>query len=124
MEKPETTAVLFNAECPVCNFEVTHYADYAAKNGLPIRFDDLNSNALANWDLTPDQAARRLYVVHQGELFSGIAGFLVLWRQMPRYHWLAKIVGLPVIRQISERAYDYILAPVIYRWHFRRKAKR
>ena len=54
------TKVLFNASCPVCNFEISHYAAYSARNGLPIRFDDLNSDALAQWDLTEDQAARRL----------------------------------------------------------------
>jgi predicted DCC family thiol-disulfide oxidoreductase YuxK len=124
MEKTDDTAVLFNADCPVCNFEISHYADYAAKNGLPIRFDDLNSDALARWDLTADQAARRLYVVHQGALFSGIEGFLVLWRQMPKYHWLAKVVGLPVVKQIAAVVYDYVLAPLIYRWHLRRQAKR
>ncbi|MGJ8530487.1 hypothetical protein, partial [Maritalea sp.] len=56
------TTVLFNADCPVCNFEMSHYAQYADKNALPIRFDDLNSCALQRWDLTADQAARRLYV--------------------------------------------------------------
>ena len=121
LEKYETTAVLFNADCPVCNFEITHYADYAKTNGLPIRFDDLNSDALANWNLTADQAARRLYVVHNGTLTSGIEAFIVLWRQMPRYRWLARIVGLPVIKQISALLYDYVAAPLIYRWHLRRQ---
>lgn len=118
------TAVLYNANCPVCNFEISHYEAYADANNLPIRFDDLNTDALAKWDLTADQAARRLYVAKDGTLTSGIPAFLILWKDMPKYHWLAKIVALPVVKQISIAAYDYVLAPIIYRWHLRRLRSR
>ncbi len=118
------TKVLYNADCPVCNFEIKHYADYAQKSELPIRFDDLNSDALSDWDLTADRAARRLYVVHEGELTSGIPAFLILWDQMPKYRWLGRVIGLPGIKQIASLAYDYALAPLIYRWHLRRQRVR
>ncbi|WP_426034938.1 thiol-disulfide oxidoreductase DCC family protein [Cypionkella sp. TWP1-2-1b2] len=120
MENSPKTSVLFNANCPVCNFEIQHYAQYAVANDLPIRFDDLNSGARDQWGLDADTAARRLYVLHEGRLTSGIPAFLVLWAQMPRYRLLARVVGLPGIRQVASAAYDYVLAPVIYRWHLRR----
>ena len=123
MEKSET-CVLFNASCPVCNFEIQHYARYAGQAGLPIRFDDLNSDALAGWGLDADTAAKRLYVLQDGNLSSGIPAFLVLWSQMPRYRWLAWWVGLPVVFQVACKTYDHILAPVIYRWHLRRLRQR
>ena len=120
MENSARTSVLYNATCPVCNFEIQHYAKYSGANDLPIRFDDLNSGARAQWGLDADTAARRLYVLHDGTLTSGIPAFLVLWAQMPKYRWLARIVGLPGIRQGASLAYDHILAPAIYRWHLRR----
>ena len=123
MENSPKTSVLFNANCPVCNFEIQHYAQYAVANDLPIRFDDLNSGARDQWGLDADTAARRLYVLHKGRLTSGIPAFLVLWAQMPRYRWLARVVGLPGIRQVASAAYDHVLAPVIYRWHLRRLRK-
>ena len=98
-------------------------ARYADKAGLPIRFDDLNSDARAQWGLDADAAAKRLYVLHEGQLTSGIPGFLVLWAQMPRYRLLGRIVGLPGVRQIASATYDHVLAPVIYRWHLRRLRK-
>ncbi|MEO1365094.1 MAG: DUF393 domain-containing protein, partial [Pseudomonadota bacterium] len=88
------TRVLYNADCPVCNFEITHYADYSAREGLPIRFDDLNSDALAQWNLDADTAARRLYVLKDGALHSGIPAFVLLWQEMPRYRWLARLVSV------------------------------
>lgn len=118
------TAVLYNADCPVCNFEIQHYAQYSGDNELPIQFDDLNSDARLQWGLDADTAARRLYVLHDGALTSGIPAFLVLWAQMPKYRWLGKVVGLPVIKQFASALYDYVLAPVIYRWHLRRLRKK
>ncbi len=120
MENSARTSVLYNATCPVCNFEIQHYARYAGENALPIRFDDLNSDARGQWGLDADTAARRLYVLHDGKLTSGIPAFLVLWAQMPKYQWLAKVVGFPGLRQVATVTYDFVLAPVIYRWHLRR----
>ncbi|WP_353217317.1 DUF393 domain-containing protein [Sandarakinorhabdus sp.] len=117
------TAVLYNSQCPVCDAEIAHYARYAGKAGLPIRFDDLNTAALGQWGLNPDAAARRLYVQHDGVLVSGIPAFLVLWAQMPKYRLLAKFVGLPGIRQIAAAAYDHVFAPALYGWHMRRPGK-
>lgn len=120
MKQDPETSVLYNATCPVCNFEIQHYARYAIAKGLPIRFDDLNSDAREHWSLDADTAARRLYVLHDGKLTSGIPAFLVLWAQMPKYRWLASVVGFPGIRQVASVVYDIVLAPVIYRWHLRR----
>lgn len=119
-DENNTTSVLYNAQCPVCNFEISHYADYSAREALPIRFDDLNSDAREAWGIDADTAARRLYVLHHGELTSGIPAFLVLWSQMPKYRWLARVVEKPVIKQVASAGYDYLLAPIIYRWHRRR----
>jgi predicted DCC family thiol-disulfide oxidoreductase YuxK len=123
MEKDAPTSVLYNANCPVCNFEITQYARYADREGLPIRFDDLNTDARARWGIDADAAARRLYVLHEGALTSGIPAFIVLWSQMPRYRWLARIIGLPVVRSVASTLYDYALAPLIYRWHLHRLRK-
>jgi predicted DCC family thiol-disulfide oxidoreductase YuxK len=124
MKNNPTTSVLYNADCPVCNFEIQHYAKYAGENNLPIRFDDLNSGARVHWGLDSDTAARRLYVLHEGALTSGIPAFLVLWAQMPKYRWLGRIVGLPGVKQIASVLYDHVLAPVIYRWHLHRLRKK
>ena len=117
------TRVLYNADCPVCNFEITHYANYSAREGLPIRFDDLNSDALAQWDLDADTAARRLYVLKDGALYSGIPAFVLLWQEMPRYRWLARLVSVPGVHWVACLTYDYVLAPLIYRWHLRRQRR-
>ena len=120
----EETKILYNADCPVCRFEIDHYASYSADRGLALRFDDLNSCDLNGWGLSSDQAAKRLYVRKSDQLYSGIPAFLVLWQDMPRYRFLARLIGLPIIKQAASAIYDYVLAPIIYRWHLRRQARR
>jgi len=123
MENSPQISVLYNANCPVCNVEIKHYAHYVGEHSLPIRFDDLNTDVRDKWGLDADTAARRLYVLHDGTLTSGIPAFLVLWSQMPRYQRLARVVSVPGIKQTACVVYDFILAPVIYRWHLRRLRK-
>ncbi len=113
------TRVLYNEDCPVCRFEIHHYRDYASSASLPIRFEDIKSD-LSDWGISADTAARRLHVLQDGEVISGIPAFVALWRSMPKYHWLARVVSLPIINRIAVLTYDYVLAALIYRWHLRR----
>jgi len=119
----QDTRVLYNGECPVCRFEITHYERYAGKNALPIHFDDLTCGGLAEWGLTQDDAARRLYVLKHGALLSGIPAFLALWDDMPRYRWLAHVVRCPGVRQVFELLYERVAAPLLYRQHLKRQRR-
>ena len=87
-------------------------------------FADLNGVDLADFGLSEDQAARRLYVVRDGELIAGVDAFLILWRQTPGFSWLARLVGLPGVRQLAHAIYEGVVAPVLFRLHKRRQARR
>ncbi len=114
--------MLYNASCPVCSYEIDHYAAYARDKALPIAFDDLNDmEKLGAWRVDADTAARRLHVLKDGVLLAGIPAFIALWQEMPRYRWLARLVALPGVYHLACWIYDLILAPLIYRWHLRRQ---
>ena len=119
----DETRVLYNADCPVCSFEIDHYAKYSDETGLPITFEDLNTEDTAAWGMTSDEAARRLYVRKGGQTYSGIPAFIVLWQDMPRYRWMARLVSLPGFHWAASKLYDHVAAPLIYRWHLRRQAR-
>lgn len=122
-ETAKRTEVLYNAACPVCSYEIDHYAKISKRHGLPIAFTDLNDiDGLRRWGLTADAAARRLHVLSDGEMLAGIPAFIALWREMPRYQWLAKLVSLPGVFHLAVLVYDRVLVPLLYRWHVRRQA--
>ncbi len=124
MARDETTEVLYNAACPVCRREISHYERVSQKDTLPIGFADLNdAKVCEDWKITPDLAAQRLHVRQSGQVFGGIPAFIVLWESIPRYRWLARVISLPGIRHLAIFVYDRMLAPALYASHKRRQER-
>ncbi len=116
------THVIYNASCPVCSAEIDHYRAYSTKRALPISYADIGDADLTKWGLSRDDAAKRLHVVQDGELLSGVPAFAALWAEMPRYRWVSRLVMVPGIRHVAAAIYNHILAPALYARHRRREA--
>ena len=120
----DKTEVLYNDACPVCRREVNHYAKLTQKQALPVTYDDLGDpDKLAGWNIDSEEAAKRLHVRKEGQVYAGIPAFIVLWRDIPQYRWLARLINLPGVHWMASMLYDHILAPALYAWHKRRQAK-
>lgn len=120
----DQTEVLYNASCPVCSREVSHYERLSQKHALAIRYDGLDdSERLKDWGLDADAAARRLHVRKNGQIYGGVPAFIVLWQEIPQLRWLARLVSLPGIYRLACLTYDHVLAPLLYRWHLWRQER-
>ena len=108
------TTVLFNGDCKICNKEICVYQTYGAGRGLPIDFKDINAIDLAPFGLTRNETARQLHVIKNYELFKGVKAFVVLWNEMPRYRFLAKIFSLPGVTDVAQFFYYHIIARYLY----------
>lgn len=106
--------VLYNDRCPICRAEIAHYRRLAERHAAAVRFADLNTAPLAQWGLDRDRAAQRLHAVRDGRLLAGVDAFLALWRALPYWRWLARLLALPGLRQGTAMIYDRILAPWLY----------
>ena len=116
------TEVLYNDTCPICSREVGHYARQSARARVPVVYDPLGDpERLAQWQIDPKDAARRLHVRKDGQLYAGIPAFVVLWRELPRYRWLSRVIKLPGVHWLACQVYDHMLAPVLYHLHRRRQ---
>lgn len=115
--------IYYNGACPVCDAEMTHYSRIARRHELPLRFIDaiVSRNQLASCGLRREHLERRVYIRDErGRIRSGLGAILILWRQLPGYRWLARVVGLPIIRSLGEHAYDHVIAPTLAWWANRR----
>lgn len=125
--EPSTT-VHYNGDCPVCRMEIGHYQERVAKAGLPIAFNDVAQDVgdLAAHGVAAETAKSRMHATDSsGRLIEGVDVFLLMWRQLPGFRWLAWLVGLPGIRPVAAFVYDRAVAPVMYRWaRARRRALR
>ncbi len=118
----QKTRALYNADCPICNSEMCSYAEYSADNTLPIAFEYLNSTDLSEWGVTEDEASRLLHVIHHGKLHVGFDAMLVLWAEMPRYRWLARVCRTPLLFQLLDWGYANVVARFIY-WRHKRRGR-
>lgn len=124
VEPHRKATVLYNAGCPVCGAEISHYRRAADKTDAPLAFTDINvhRNHLAHRGITDAELKRRLYVSGEdGELLSGVDAFLAIWRRLPGYAWLASLVALPGPRHLISAIYEWIAVPVLAAWNARRE---
>lgn len=117
--------VWYNTKCPVCDGGINWQKNRlvrAVKAG-EIEFRDINlePNALSHLGANIEDIRRRLYGLDaEGRLFIGADCAIEIWRRTPGDRWLARLLGLPVMRQASRFAYDRF-ASVLYAWNRRRR---
>lgn len=117
------TEVYFNGDCPICNAEMTHYAGIARTESLPICFIDSMraQDSFGRYGLRLEHLERRLYLRDtHGRVVSGLDALLGVWLLLPRYRWLAQVLGVPLVRQLASITYDLMVAPFLA-WNARRR---
>jgi len=97
--------VLFNEKCSVCNFEIQHY-----KKRSNLNYTDCSA--------MDDKYLKALHVqFDDGKELIGIRAFIYVWNNTDGYRWLAQLIGLPIIFQLSQFAYS-IIARILF-WRFK-----
>jgi len=123
MTKNTDTCVIYNGSCPICSREVDAYQRASDRAGLSIAYHDMTQTDLAQFGLTPQQAAQEFHVLKDGTLYNGLPAFVQLWSDLPRMMWLARVIQWPVIWQVANLGYRYIAAPALYGMHLRRQRR-
>ena len=119
MTTPKVT-VLYDGGCALCRREIDHYRrlDQADR----IRWLDLattpDAAALAGVDW--NTAMQSLHVLDAGgRVHTGVAAFVVIWQELPRWHWLARVVRrIPGLLPVLEWAYRHFA-----RWRWQRRCR-
>jgi predicted DCC family thiol-disulfide oxidoreductase YuxK len=113
--------VWYNTKCPVCNAGIGWQRNRlvgAARAGV-IEFHDINlePDALARFGAGIEDVRRRLHGLDaDGQLHVGADCAIEIWRRMPGDVWLARALGLPIIRPITRFGYDRF-ADLLYLWN-------
>lgn len=101
--------VYYDGSCPLCSVEIKHYASQKGSNG--IAFVDVSvPEANVGPGLTSHEAIKRFHVrLPNGRLVSGARAFALIWEQLPRWHWAARLARVPGVIQVLEYAYKIFL---------------
>jgi len=104
--------VFYDGDCPLCRAEIDHYRGCAGADRLA--FIDVGRTAPApalGPGLDRATALRRFHVrAPDGRLLSGAAAFARLWRTLPGWRWLGRLLDLRILGRrpvlmIAEIAY-------------------
>jgi predicted DCC family thiol-disulfide oxidoreductase YuxK len=119
-EKP-TLTIYFDGSCPLCRAEISHYRNQAGASQLCFR-DVSRADQPLEPDLARADAMSRFHVRRcDGQLVSGAAAFVSIWRELPRWRWAARIAALPGIMALLEGGYRLFLpARPKLAWAFRK----
>jgi predicted DCC family thiol-disulfide oxidoreductase YuxK len=118
----ETSArpvLFYDGGCPLCRREIAHYRRLD-RDGAVEWVDLLDDpQRLRQAGLDTRQAMARLHVIDvDGRLISGVRGFVAIWRRLPYYRHLARVVtGLGLLHPL-DGAYGRFAA-----WRFRRRCR-
>jgi len=108
--------VLYDGQCPLCSREIAHYR--RRRGAQSIRWVDVtcDDQALIDLGVSREAAMRRFHVRDAaGQWYTGAAGFVLLWSQLPAYAWLARLITRLRLLPLLERGYELFL-----RWRARR----
>ena len=98
--------VFYDGGCPLCRREIAHYQRIDREHRIQWTDIQQDPDTLLAHGLSWEQAMQRMHVRDSNELMvSGAAAFAVLWRQFPRYRFLAGFVSLPGVHWVAEQVY-------------------
>jgi predicted DCC family thiol-disulfide oxidoreductase YuxK len=116
--------VWYNTRCPVCNAGIDRQRNklIAAVEAGTIEFRDINlePEALAGFGASLADVRRRLHAMDgAGRLVVGADVAIAIWRRTPGEHWLAALLGNPIMRPVTRFVYDRF-ADLLYAWNRRK----
>ena len=103
------TVIFFDGSCPLCRSEISMYSDCDTAATLSF-VDASEANAALPKPLDRERAMARFHVITQdGQMLSGAAAFIEVWRHLPGWHWAAKVASQPGLTWFLEYAYRAFL---------------
>ena len=91
--------VYFNNSCKICRSEINLYKKEKIEE---IDWIDITNNQAAEKETNKNdkQLLRRLHVKTEDKILEGAEAFLIVWKKIPKYHFLYKFFKLPGIFSI------------------------
>lgn len=115
--------VFYDGKCGLCRREIGHYQKIASPNDFDWIDITEDKDELAKAGLAFDIALRRMHAQdHEGRFYKGVDAFILIWRYLPRWKYMAPLISLPVIKQIADFAYNHFADWRINRLHATRCA--
>ena len=104
-----TCTVFYDGSCPLCSAEIGVYRRQDTQGSLTLV--DVSQPSALPEGLTQAAALARFHVITaDGQLLSGAAAFVAVWRGLAGWRWLARLSDLPGMLWLFEQGLPWIFA--------------
>ena len=98
--------VLYDGKCGICRKEINYYQGIAN----PELFDwidvTVDEQVLATHNIGLAEALMQLHSIDsEGRVYTGVSSFIQIWQRLPYWRVLAKLAGLPGVKQVLQWLY-------------------
>ncbi len=100
-------AIYYDGACPICSREIALYQRLSDGAADQPAFENIAADgAVLPEGVSREDALARLHVrLGSGEVVSGAAAFIAMWRATPRFRLLGRIASIPPLPWLLEKAY-------------------
>ena len=97
----------FNNSCKICRTEINLYKKQNIKD---IEWVDITDNETAEIETQKDTKSllRRLHIKDGANIIEGAEAFLLIWKNIPKYRFLYKVLKKPIIFNIFSFFYEIV----------------
>lgn len=108
--------VFYDGKCGLCRREIAHYQRIAPREQFVWHDITADPSSIESLGIRYADGLKLLHAQDvRGTLHVGVDAFLIIWKQLPRWHVLAAIIALPGIRILANLAYQLFAS-----WRFKR----
>ena len=113
---PSMISVFFDGKCNLCSKEINYYQRIAPKNTFNWVDITKTPGELDKFEIKLSDGLRLMHVADSnGNIFTGVDAFIIMWKQIKYWKILGLFVSLPIVKQIANLLYRYFAD-----WRFNR----
>ncbi|ESQ82300.1 hypothetical protein AEAC466_18305 [Asticcacaulis sp. AC466] len=109
--------VLFDGKCGLCRREIGFYRTMAPADRfqwIDVMADD---DALSRLNISRKDALVAIHVIDDvGDRLTGADAFATIWKALPGFQWLGRIVSAPIVRPLARWVYA-VFGALRFRFH-------
>ena len=98
--------VFYDGKCGLCSREIRHYIKIAPIDVFDWQDITISIDGLNRFGISKSKALKLLHAIDEnGKVHVGLKAFLLIWKHLRRWKFLAKIVSLPLLYNIIDLVY-------------------
>ena len=98
--------VFYDGKCNLCSKEISYYRRIAPSDIFDWQDITLLNSNFINTGIKNSDALKMLHVIdNNNTLYIGVDAFIIIWNNLSYWKVLARVVSMPIIKQIANITY-------------------